>query len=310
MDIKKEYGKFCSNDGIHSINYFMVYPENPKAIVQIEHGIAEHIERYNEIAYALAEHGFAVFADDHLGHGKSAEKDEERCWFADKNGWQIVCDDVWTLKNIACEKFPEVPYVLMGHSMGSFIARTVAISHSNDIDALVISGTGYQPGFMIAGGKLISGIEQLFIGTKGKSKVIDAVEFSGYRKAFAPNRTNYDWLTRDERIVDKYIADPLCGVDVSVGLFRDMLSGLDIIRKPDNIAKIRKDLPIYMFSGTKDPVGQMGKGVRQVFDLYKNAGIEDVTLKLYEGGRHEMLNGPDKNLVTKELIEWLDEKIG
>lgn len=310
MDVKKEYGKFSSNDGIHSINYFMVYPENPKAIVQIEHGIAEHIERYNEIAYAFAKQGYAVFADDHLGHGKSAEKDEERCWFAEKNGWKIVCDDVWSLKKIACEKFPGVPYVLMGHSMGSFIAMTVAIGHSHDIDALVISGTGYQPGFMVAGGKLISGIEKMFIGSKGKSTVIDAVEFSGYRKAFAPNRTTHDWLSRDEEVVDKYIADPLCGGEVSVGLFRDMLSGLDIIRRPANISKIRKDLPVYMFSGSHDPVGQMGNGVKKVFDLYKNAGVDDVTLRLYEGGRHEMLNGPDRVQVTEELIAWLDEKIG
>ena len=309
MNIKKEYGKFLSSDGIHNINYFYVYPDMPKGIVQIEHGIAEHIERYNEIAYKLAEAGYAVFADDHLGHGKSVEKEDEICWFADKDGWQTVCDDVWSLKNIASEKFPGLPYVLMGHSMGSFIARTVAVYHSEKIDSLVLSGTGFQPGFIIAGGKLISGIEKLFIGSKGKSKVIDAVEFSGYRKAFAPNRTNYDWLTRDEKVVDAYIADPLCGCDVSVGLFRDMLSGLDIIRKKENVEKIRKDLPIYIFSGANDPVGQMSKGVKKVFDLYKAVGIKDVTLRLYEGGRHEMLNGPDKEMVTEELVAWLDKTV-
>lgn len=306
MGIKKEYGKFLSNDGIHQINYFCVFPEKPKAIVQIEHGIAEHIERYNDIAFALADAGYVVFADDHLGHGKSVGTEDEICWFSEKDGWHYVCEDVWKLRNIALERFQNVPFILMGHSMGSFIARTVAIEHSMDIDALVLSGTGYQPGLMIAGGKLISGIEKLFIGSKGKSKVIDAVEFSGYRKAFAPNRTNYDWLTRDEKIVDAYVADPLCGCEVSVGLFRDMLSGLDFIRKPKNISKIRKDLPIYMFSGAKDPVGQMSKGVKKVYDMYKAAGIKDVSLKLYEDGRHEMLNGPDKLKVTEDLVNWLE----
>lgn len=307
MDIKKEYGSFLSNDGKHKINYFYVSPENPKAIVQIEHGIAEHIERYNDFAYALAAAGYAVFADDHLGHGKSIETEDEICWFADKNGWQIVCDDVWSLHDIAKEKFPECPYILMGHSMGSFIARTVVVYHSDEIDALVLSGTGYQPGFMIAGGKFITAIEKLFIGAKGKSKVIDAVEFSGYRKAFAPNRTDYDWLSRDEKTVDAYVEDPLCGCAVSVGLFRDMLSGLDFIRKPCNVSEIRKELPIYMFSGTKDPVGQMTKGVKKVYELYKSVGVEDVTLKLYENGRHEMLNGPDKQMVTEDLVTWLNK---
>lgn len=309
MNIKKEYGEFLSSDGIHSINYFYVFPDMPKGIVQIEHGIAEHIERYNEIAYKLAEAGYAVFADDHLGHGKSVEKEDEICWFADKNGWDKVCNDVGKLMSIAKEKFPDIPFILMGHSMGSFIARTFAIDHSKDIDALVISGTGYQPGFMIAGGKLISGIEKLLIGSKGKSKVIDAVEFSGYRKAFKPNRTNYDWLTRDESVVDAYIADPMCGCDVSVGLFRDMLSGLDYIRKPKNVAKIRKDLPIYMFSGTKDPVGQMTAGVKKVYEIFKSVEIQDVSLKLYEDGRHEMLNGPDKAKVTEDLVAWLNRII-
>lgn len=309
MNIKKEYGRFLSSDGVHKINYFCVYPEAVKAIVQIEHGIAEHIERYNEIAYKLAEAGYAVFADDHLGHGKSVDKEDEICWFTYKNGWEKVCSDVGKLMSIAKEKFPDIPFILMGHSMGSFIVRTFAVKHSKDLDALIISGTGYQPGFMIAGGKLISGIEKLFIGSKGKSKVIDAVEFNGYRKAFAPNRTNYDWLTRDEKVVDAYIADPLCGCDVSVGLFRDMLSGLDIIRKPKNVAGIRKDLPIYMFSGTKDPVGQMSAGVKKVYEMYKATGIIDVTLRLYEDGRHEMLNGPDKEKVTEELVAWLDKTI-
>lgn len=307
MNIKKEYGSFLSSDGIHNINYFCIYPKEVKAIVQIEHGIAEHIERYNEIAYSLAEHGYAVFADDHLGHGKSVNSEDEICWFADKDGWKLICEDVWTLRNIAKERFKDIPYALLGHSMGSFIARTVAVKHSKDIDALILSGTGYKSDIIIAAGKLVSGIEKLFIGSKGKSRAIEAFEFNAYRKAFLPKRTNFDWLCRDERVVDDYLSDPLCGGEVSVGLFRDMLSGINIVGHKKYVSEIRKDLPIYMFSGDSDPVGNMSKGVRKVADLYKCVGIENVTLKLYEHGRHEMLNGPDKLRVTEELTAWLDK---
>lgn len=313
MSVGRVYEKFKSSDGIHDINYFYMRDyngaEKPRAIIQLEHGIAEHIERYYMFGYELSKAGFVVFANDHLGHGKLVTDENEQCWFSKKNGWEHVCNDVWKLHDIAVNLFPGIPYILMGHSMGSFIVRTVVLSHSEDIDGLVLSGTGHQNGLMIKGGKFLSAIEKAIIGSKGKSKIIDMVEFEGYRKSFSPRRTDFDWLSRDEYEVDKYIKDPLCGNPVSVGLFRDMLSGLDIIRKPKNIEKIRKDIPIYMFSGASDPVGQMSKGTKKVYDLYKSAGINDVTLRLYENGRHEMLNGPDRKQVMAELIEWLNKKI-
>ena len=301
---------FISSDGIHNINCFAIYPESPKAILQIEHGVAEHIERYVSFANKMAESGFAVFADDHLGHGKTISQNDEMCWFSETDGWKHVCDDVVKLRLIATEMFPNIPFVLMGHSMGSFIARTVAINYSDLIDALVLSGTGHQDGLIIKLGKMVASIEKARNGgSKGKSPIIESLAFGAYNKKFAPNRTTHDWLTRDEKEVDKYIADSLCGMSVTIGLFEDMLTGFDYIRMPDNVSKIRKDLPIYMLSGDKDPVGDMSKGVITVYNLYKKCGIDDVTLKLYKDGRHELLNGPDREIVINELTEWLNTKI-
>lgn len=305
----KEFNTYASSDGEHQIHYFCIAPESPKAIIQIAHGVAEHIERYVVFAIKLAQQGYAVFANDHLGHGKTAANEDELVWFADKNGWELVCEDVWKLHDIAVKRFVDVPYVLMGHSMGSFIARTVAIAHSNELDGLILSGTGHQSAPLIGAGRLACALERLRMGSRGRSKLVNSVAFGSYNKAFKPNRTTHDWLTRDEREVDKYIQDLLCGADATVGLFNDMLTGLDFIRKSKNIRKMRSDLPIYMFSGDKDPVGDMGKGVQMVYVLFKANGLADVTLRLYKDGRHEMLNGPDKKLVTKELVKWLDEKV-
>ncbi len=300
---------FLSSDKIHNIDCFRVAGEKPKAILIIEHGIAEHKERYVKFAEIMVENGYAVFADDHLGHGKSVNSPDELVWFAEKDGWNSVCFDVVTLISKAKEEYPDLPIILMGHSMGSFIARTVAIKHSDMIDILVLSGTGHQSGMIIKAGSLIAKTEKKKKGSKGKSELIENLAFGAYNKKFAPNRTTHDWLSRDNAEVDKYIADPLSGNPTSIGIFLDMLSGLDFIRKPKNIEKIRKDLPIYMLSGDKDPVGGMSKGVKTVYRLYKKCGMENVTLKLYREGRHELLNGPDRDLVIKELNEWLEKEL-
>ncbi len=304
----KEFDTFASSDEIHQIHYFCIAPEKPRAVIQIEHGVAEHIGRYVAFATKLAEEGYAVFADDHLGHGKTVNSEEELVWFAEKDGWSLVCQDVWKLHDIAVQRYPGIPFILMGHSMGSFIARTVALEHSRELDGLIISGTGHQSAPIIWAGKAACLIEKLRMGSKGRSKLINQLAFGSYNKVFKPNRTAYDWLTREEREVDKYIQDPLCGADVTVGLFHDMLMGLNIIRQSKNLRRMRRDLPIYMFSGDKDPVGGMGKGVSMVYALMKANGLADVTLHLYKDGRHELLNGPDRKRVVKELLSWLDQK--
>ncbi len=309
LNIVRDDFKFLSNDKKNKISCFCIAPKNPKAIIQIEHGIVEHKERYVKFAEEMANLGYAVFADDHLGHGWTAKKDDV-AWFSEKDGWKTVCQDILTLREKAVKKYPNIPFVLMGHSMGSFLARTVAIDNSEMIDLLVLSGTGEQPPLIITLGKFVAKFEKLRLGSsKGISKLVVNLAFGAYNKPFKPNRTEYDWLSRDNQTVDKYLKDKKSGMAPTVGLFYDMLWGLGYIGKMKNVEKVRKDLPIYLFSGDHDPVGNMGKGVRKVTDKLLSAGIQDVTLKLYENGRHEMLNGPDREKVIEELTSWLDEKI-
>lgn len=301
---------YPSCDGINTVFGFAVYPENPKIILQIAHGIAEHSARYFEFAKALAQRGIAVFAEDHLGHGETANAKEKLGWFAKENGWQKVITDILTLKQIAKEKFPNTPYVLMGHSMGSFLARHIAILKSNEIDALVLSGTGNQSPPVIALGKVAAKFEGLRLGSANKgSELINSLAFSAYNKKFAPNKTPYDWLSNDLAEVEKYVLDEKCGFLPTPSIFYDMLTGLSVIGKKCEVKKVKKDLPILIFSGDKDPVGAMGKGVKTVYELYKKAGLEKVTLKLYEGGRHELLNDSYKDEVITDLLNWLDENL-
>lgn len=305
--VTREDFTFLSADGVHAVHCFCVAPEQPKAILQIEHGIAEHIERYIRFAERMAAAGYAVFADDHLGHGKTAKNEEELLWFAERDGWTLVCRDVLTLREQALSRFPGLPFLLMGHSMGSFIVRTVALDHSDLLDGLIISGTGHQSGPVIFAGKTVAAMETRRLGSAHtKSKLVSDLAFSAYNKKFAPNRTAHDWLTRDEAEIDRYEADPLCGGDPTIGLFRDMLTGLDQIRRKNNIRKMRPDLPVYFMSGEADPVGGMSKGVKTVYRLFKKRGMTDLTLRLYPKGRHELLNGPDRDRVITELTAWTD----
>lgn len=309
--MQREEMYYPSADGVHTIHAVLWQPAQPKAMVQIVHGIAEHAGRYAEYAEYLCSRGFAVAAEDHLGHGDSvaAPDGADSCFFAEKNGWQTVCSDVLTLTKTVKARFPGLPYILLGHSMGSFLARTIVLQHSREFTGLVLSGTGHQNAVTLFFGRLLGRVIRLFIGPRGKSKLINQLAFGMYNKKFAPNRTAFDWVCSDPAEVDRYIADEKCGAPASVGLFLDMLDGLQQIKDPRRLAQIRKDLPVYLYSGDADPVGGMGKGVRKVYALYKAAGLTDVTLTLYPNGRHEMHNEPNRAEVLGRAADWMEEKI-
>lgn len=307
--VKREDIYYSSADGKNIIHAILWQPESPKAVIQIVHGISEHIGRYAEYAEYLCSRGFAVVGEDHLGHGDTVDKDEDLCFFAEKDGWQIVSTDILELTSIAKAQFTDLPYFLLGHSMGSFLSRTIAITHSAEFDGLILSGTGHQNSATIISGILLAKFISLFIGPKGKSCVIDALAFSSYNRKFAPNRTRYDWISSCQNEVDKYVADTKCGSLATAGLFIDMLGGLAIIKNKRRLSRVRKDLPILIYSGELDPVGGMGKGVKKVYSLYKQVGIEDITLKLYEGGRHEMHNEFNKAKVMQNTADWIENKM-
>lgn len=229
-------------------------------------------------------------------------------YFGDKDGWRHAVEDMEELRRRTAKVFPGVPYFLFGHSMGSFLSRTHLIRYPGRLDGCVLCGTGHMSPALIAGGKLIADREIRRLGRKAYSAKADQLAFGAYNKPFAPNRTRFDWISASEANVDAYIADPLCGGDTTLGLFRDMLGGLGIITKQANIERMDKDLPVLFIAGDQDPVGEMGKGVRRAYQAFRKAGVRDVSIKLYHGLRHEILNEASRRYVYQDVLDWLETR--
>lgn len=283
--------------------------DKPRGVVQIAHGMAEHSGRYKRFAEALTAEGFAVFANDHRGHGRTAKSEDERGHLADENGWEQVVGDMKQVTDVIKKKFPDLPIILFGHSMGSFLSRLYAQKHGSLLSGLILSGTGSDPGMMGSIGLGIANRELRKKGKRAKSEMMNKLIFGGYNKAFAPPRTPFDWLSRDVAEVDKYIEDPHCGFIASTTFYVDMIKELKTLDRQENLQHIPKDLPIFLISGDKDPVGGNTKGVLKAFKSLKKAGIEDVTYHFYEGARHELLNETNREEVTKDIIKWIQEKL-
>lgn len=275
----------------------------PKAIVQLLHGMAEHIDRYGRMARALNRAGYLVCGRNHRGHGPGAET---LGYFADENGWEVILNDAREVSLDIKKQYPGLPFILLGHSMGSFLARAYAIRYGKELDGLVLSGTGYFPRSVCAPGRLLA----LLSPPKKPANLVNGIAFSGNNKPFAPGRTGFEWLSRDEKEVDKYVADPLCGFTFTGRAFADFFGGLIALTREKDLLAMPKDLPVYFMSGGRDPVGQMGTGVKRVAEQFKNAGLRDITVKLYEGARHELFNETNREEATADLIHWLNEKTG
>ena len=302
---------FPSSDGKTMIHVNKWEPEDKpvKAVVQIAHGVAEYGKRYDDFASFLCENGYVVVANDHLGHGESLIEDAPMVYFGEENGWWNVIDDVEYLREKTHLEYPDVPYFLFGHSMGSFISRSHLIRYKGRLDGCILCGTGFLAKPMIFGGKIIANMEIKRLGKKGYSKVADNLAFGAYNKKFAPNRTAFDWISLSKENVDAYIADPLCGGNTTLGLFRDMLDGLTYVNSKNNIASMDKEQPVLFIAGDQDPVGEMGKAVTKAYNAFKDAGLKDVKIKLYKGLRHEILNEKEHQKVYEDVLGWLEEKV-
>lgn len=301
---------FQSSTGRTSIHALKCVPDSkPRAVVQIAHGIAEHIDRYRPFMEFLADKGFVVAGNDHLGHGKSIRVPEEQGFFAEKDGWWRVVDDMDKLHDIMSNEYPELPYVLFGHSMGSFLTRTYLIKHPDKYDGVILSGTGHQSPALVLGGNAAASVMAKLNGAMGDGAKLDSLAFGTYLNKIENPRTKFDWLSRDTEQVDKYIADPLCGFVGKIGLYRDMMQGIKFITDKKNIAQMNKEKPVYFMSGDGDPVGDYGKGVERAYKAFCDAGLHDVFMRLYPGGRHEMLNETNKEQVYQDILSWLNEKI-
>ena len=301
---------FPSSDGktlIH-VNQWTPSERRILGVVQIAHGVAEYGARYAPFARFLCGHGFVVVANDHLGHGQSLIPGGPMVYLGEKDGWWNVVDDMECLRGRVAKVFPDRPYFLFGHSMGSFLTRTHLIRYPGRLDGCILCGTGHQSPALIAGGKLIADREIRRLGKKAFSARADDLAFGAYNKQFAPNRTGFDWLSLNPENVDAYIADPLCGGDTTLGLFRDMLDGLSYITRQSNMDKMDADLPVFFIAGDQDPVGDMGKGVRKAHDCFKKAGIRDLSIKLYHGLRHEILNEASRQYVYRDVLDWLEAR--
>ncbi|MDD6830874.1 MAG: alpha/beta hydrolase [Firmicutes bacterium] len=301
---------FNSSTGKNKIHARMCVPDaEPRAIVQIIHGIAEYIDRYDEFMSFLADNGIIAVGTDHLGHGKSIESDEQTGFFAYDNGWDYVVRDEEVLRLAMHENYPELPIIVFGHSMGSFMARTLLIRYPDAFNAAIISGTGNQGAALVNGGLFMGNLVTGLKGAHHYSKFLNNLAFGSYNKIYDNPKTEYDWLSRDEANVQKYIDDPLCGFIPSCSLFRDMMTGVKFITNKKNLTAMNKDMPVYFMSGDMDPVGECGKGVQKAYNNFLEAGMKDVSIKLYPGGRHEMLNEINKDEVYTDILAWLGSKI-
>ena len=302
--MKEFYLDSCGGGRLHCAIWT---PEGePKAVVQLIHGIAEHIGRYNEFARFLNAHGYVVAADDHMGHGGSVENGVKGYF---SGGWLSAVEDEKRLHDEIAAQYPALPYFILGHSMGSFLLRTYLYTYPDAVDKAVISGTGWEDPTKVRLGKLVCKLEQARVGETSTSKLVTKLMFGSYNKPFGAVTSPNAWICSDEAVVAAYDADPLCGFVPTVSLFRDMMSGIKFVTNQANIDKMSKETPVYFMSGDADPVGENGKGVTRAYNAFCKAGLHDVKMRLYPGGRHEMLNEINRVDVYKDILDWINEKI-
>lgn len=303
--MKESHFRFAADDGAK----LFVYRWLPdvgfgKAVVHIAHGLAEHAGRYERLAEALTERGYVVFANDHRGHGKTAERLEDIGHFADENGWSRILHDIERIANSYSLDFPHHPIILFGHSMGSLVAQHLAVRGL--FDAVAMSGANGNVGALVRAGKLITRFERSRLGRRGKSELLNKLSFDAFNKAFRPNRTSFDWLSRDEAEVDKYIADQMCGFLSSAQLWVDMLEAITEAARPEFRARIPKQLPVYLFSGSRDQANNEGRGTTALAEYYRSIGMEKISYRIFTEARHETLNEINRDEVTGHLLDWFD----
>lgn len=279
----------------------------PRAVLILAHGMAEHAARYARFAAALVDAGYALYAHDQRGHGRTAEHGVLG-HYADRDGWQRVVDDLAELNQHIRQQHPNTPLVLIGHSMGSYISQAYLIQHSAEVQAAILSGSNYQPVSLYRAAALIARFERWRQGPTGRSALIEFLSFGSFNKAFKPNRTAFDWLSRDPAEVDSYIADPLCGFRCTNQLWLDLLEGLQQITPVANLAKIAPTLPLLVIGGARDPVSQ-GHRLEDLAAALRQAGLQRVELKLYADARHELFNETNRDQVIADLLAWLERNV-
>lgn len=279
---------------------------NPRAVVHIVHGMSEHAGRYARFAAALNDAGFLVWAHDHRGHGDNPTPPVGQGHFADADGWRAVVDDAWAVSCALQLAYPGLPLLLLAHSMGSFVGQTLIGEHGEAYAGAVLSGSNGPPGALERVVRVLARSQLLALGGRAPGRWVDRLVMGTYNKPFAPNRTPFDWLSRDAAEVDRYANDPLCGVTFSAQAWFDFLDGKRVLGDDAHLQRIPKTLPIHLIAGASDPVGENGDGVRRLRDVYRTAGLTCVTMRLYDDARHELLNETNRDAVTGDVVAWMN----
>jgi len=307
--MKREF-RYPSRDGVTEIHAVEWVPEGEiKAVLQICHGMTEHILRYEEFARYLNERGICVVGHDHLGHGESVQGEEYYGYFHEKKGNQYVIGDIQRLREIINRKYPSAPYFMLGHSMGSFLLRQYLTMYANGLKGAIIMGTGYHGMPTLVMGQLLCRIFAVFKGWKYRSEFINNLSFGGYNKRFQDAADGSDWLSANPENCKRYKEDPLCGFVFTVNGYYQMFEGMKVLARKDSVERVPKNLPVFFVAGSDDPVGDFGKAVHRVYCKYLAAGVRDVQLKLYKGDRHEILNEADRQQVYADLYTWISNRM-
>lgn len=310
---KKTEFEFLSGDGKTKIHAVKWEPESGdiKAVLQLCHGMVEYIERYEALAEYLNAKGILVAGHDHLGHGGSVTSQDEWGFFREGSPSDTVVEDMHTMRMKLKEQYPDVPYFIMGHSMGSYMLRKYLVLHGAGLDGAIICGTGFIPASSTKAAKRIVSVMAKFKGWHYRSKMVQKLTFGKSYKGFDMDGSlpENSWLTKDVEIVKAYYNEPRCSFDFTLNGYYGLFEAVEFACDKENAAKLRKDLPLFLISGDKDPVGDLGEGVKKVYDMYQDAGLEDITYKLYKDDRHEICNELDKQTVFQDIFAWIIARV-
>lgn len=297
-----------SSDGMHQLRCMEWIPDGTiKAVLQITHGMVEHIERYREFCVWMAERGIVVIGHDHLGHGKTVYNREEFGYFGSKEGMTHVVKDIRRVTVYSKKKYPDQKLILLGHSMGSFLARKYLSVYKDGPDGFILMGTGAPPEALVSAGSLLAGSMRKLKGEMYRSPLLYKLSLGNYNAKFKPVKTPYDWLTRDESLSKDFGEDESCQFIFTTAAYQDFFRLILNVAKEEMAGHARTDAPILIISGDNDPVGDNGKGVRKVYERLHKAGVDHLEMVLYEGARHEILHEINRQEVFEDLYEWIAE---
>lgn len=301
---------FTSADGASRVYVKEWLPqEEPSAILLISHGLGEHINRYSEFAAFMAEYGVLVAGADHPGHGKTASGAEDLGFFAEENGWKLLVDNLHILQQMEQDAHIGVPIFLLGHDMGARVVQNYMMDYCDELNGAILSAAGELKERQLRAALAVAAAEELQFGPRHRSVTLDRLFACTYNKRFAPTRTKFDWLTRDEAMVDSYCADPACGFLTTVSAYRDVLKGTLEVQNHRNLTQIMPNLPVFMFAGEMDPMGDRGRGMQKLAHALQDAGVRRLTVKLYADGRHNMLHERSREQVYSDILTWIGNRV-